>query len=132
MERLFVDTSAWYAHANRADPDHDAVRRLLRDFRGRLVITNFVFDETMTLCRIRLGHRAATRVGDVLRDPAVVDLVRITAEDEDAAWRLFVGRPDKRYSYTDCTSFAVMRRLGLHRAAALDEHFRQEGFEVVP
>ena len=56
----------------------------------------------------------------------------MTAADELAAWKLFLDRPDKRYSFTDCTSFALMRRLGIEVALALDDHFRQEGFEVLP
>jgi predicted nucleic acid-binding protein len=32
----------------------------------------------------------------------------------------------------DCVSFEVMRRLGIRRAFTLDEHFREQGFEVVP
>lgn len=133
MERLFVDTGGWYAYANRADPEHKAVKAALGRFRGRLVTSNFVFDEVVSLCLARrLGHAVALTVGGVLMAPQVVDLVRVTAEDERAAWRLFAERPDQGYSYTDCTSFALMRRLGITRAAALDEHFRIEGFEVIP
>jgi predicted nucleic acid-binding protein len=131
MERLFVDTSAWLAYANRADESHIKVRDAFKHFEGRLVTTNFVFDETVTLLQ-RVGHAAAVLVGEVLREPDVVDLLRIRATDEEAAWRLFKDRSDKHYSFTDCTSFVVMRRLGLARAAALDEDFRREGFEVVP
>ncbi len=40
--------------------------------------------------------------------------------------------PHRRYSFTDCTSFVLLRRLGLDRVAALDEDFRREGFELVP
>lgn len=131
MERLFVDTSAWLAYANRADDAHVSVRDALKKFEGRLITTNFVFDETVTLCR-RMGHSAAVLVGEVLRDPDVVDLLRVRPGDEQDAWQLFQDRPDKRYSFTDCTSFAMMRRLGLHRAATLDEDFEREGFEVLP
>lgn len=131
MERLFVDTSAWLAYANHADDAHAATRDALTRFVGRLVTTNFVFDETVTLCR-RMGHAAALLVGGVLRDPAVVDLVRVRPGDENDAWRLFGGRKDKVYSFTDCTSFVMMRRLGLARAAALDADFAREGFDVVP
>lgn len=131
MERLFVDTSVWLAYANRADESHAAVRDALKRFEGRLVTTNFVFDETVTLCR-RMSHEAAVLVGGVLREPDVVDLVRVRPSDEEDAWRLFRDRGDKSYSFTDCTSFVVMRRLGLVRAAALDEDFRREGFQVVP
>lgn len=132
MQRLFVDASAWLALVNRADADHDRVRSVLRSFEGRLVTSNFVFDETVTLCRYRLGHAVAATVGDTLLDPDTVDLVRVTSADERTAWELFIDRPDKTYSYTDCTSFVLMRRLGVEQVAALDEDFRREGFDVRP
>lgn len=132
MERLFVDTSAWFAHVNRSDPDHAAVRDTLRRFDGRLVTSNFVFDEIVTLLAARSGHAAAATVGGLLLDPRVVDLLRITSADERESWRLFLDRPDKGYSYTDCTSFVTMRRLGIESAAALDDDFAREGFRVVP
>ena len=132
MQRLFVDTSAWFAYANRKDPDHRPVGAVLREFDGRLTTSNFVFDETVSLCLYRLGHRAATRVGSVLLDAGTVDLLRITPEDEQAAWSLFCERADQRYSFTDCSSFVLMRRLKLATALALDDDFRAQGFQVVP
>ncbi len=132
MERLFVDTSAWFAFVNGSDPDHGPVRRVLRAREGRLVTSNFVFDETVTLCHYRLGHEVASRIGAALLDPAATVLVRLTAEDERGAWSLFLGRGDKRYSFTDCTSFVLMRRLGLTTAVAVDDDFRQEGLATLP
>jgi predicted nucleic acid-binding protein len=132
MERLFVDTGAWFAFVNRADPDHEAVASFLDAFRGRLITSSYVFDETVTLCLARLGHQAAALTGETLLDPDVVDHFRVSASDEKAAWELFLARPDKAYSFTDCTSFVLMRRLGIPRAAAVDGHFRQEGFETGP
>jgi len=132
MERLFVDTSAWFAFANRQDPQHANVGDVLNGFSGRVVTSNFIFDETVSLCLYRLGHHVARAVGSVLMDPNEVDLVRVTAEDEHAAWELFSNRSDQRYSFTDCTSFVVMRRLALPKALALDSDFSAEGFSVVP
>jgi len=129
---LFVDTSAWFALVNRRDPDHDSVREALESFRGRLVTSNFVFDETVTLCLHRLGRDTALTVGDELLAGETVDYVRTTVGDESSAWQLFRQREDKAYSFTDCTSFVLMRRLRIDRAAALDDDFRREGFEVVP
>ena len=132
MERALVDTSAWFAYANRHDPDHARIRQVLQKFQGRLVTSNFIFDETVTLCLYRLGHHVAATVGDVLLDPTVVDLLRLTPDDEQRAWALFLARSDKTYSYTDCTSFVLMRRLRLQRAIALDVDFQREGFVLLP
>ena len=132
MERVFVDTSAWVAFANKDDPDHDRVRGELRARRGRLLTSNFVFDETVTWCAARLGHRLACTVGRRLLESPRVDLVRVAADDERQAWDLFVSREDKQYSFTDCTSFVLMRRMGLGQALEVDEDFRREGFETLP
>ena len=133
MEQLFVDTSAWYAFANRSDPEHAKVGEVLEEFAGRLVTSNFVFDELIALCVARhRRHAAIAKFGALVLTPSVADVVRVTAEDERAAWRLFVARPDQTYSFTDCTSFVLLRRLGIAQAAALDEHFAIEGFRVIP
>ena len=132
MERVFVDTSAWFAYVNRSDRDHEKVRDVLRAFEGRLVTSNFVFDETITFCLYRLGHRTAAKVGKTLLSATTIDLVHLTLDDERLAWALFLQRPDKTYSYTDCASFVVMRRLGLRHALSLDADFQREGFELLP
>jgi predicted nucleic acid-binding protein len=132
MERAFVDTSAWFAYANRQDPDHQRIRTVLQTFQGRLITSNFIFDETVTLCLYRLGYRVAATVGEVLRDPTVVAMIRITPDDEQNSWVLWLARPDKTYSFTDCTSFVVMQRLGLQSAIAVDTDFQREGFLLLP
>lgn len=132
MDRLFVDTSAWFAYANRKDRNHDAVREVFRGSDARITTSNFIFDEILSLCRYRLGHAAATKIGSVLLDTGTVDLIRITPEDEQAAWALFCQRSDQCCSFTDCTSFALLRRLGISSALALDDDFRIEGLRVVP
>jgi hypothetical protein len=45
---------------------------------------------------------------------------------------LFFRNRDKDYSFTDCTSFVVMRELRLREALTTDRLFRQIGFHVVP
>ncbi len=132
MKRLFVDTSAWFAYANRKDPEHERVREIMHTFPGRLVTTNYIFDETVSLCLYRLGHDVACMVGSALLNPDEVDMARVTNEDERLAWDLFCQRTDQDYSFTDCTSFTLMRRLGLDTALALDVDFVTEKFMVLP
>ncbi len=132
MEPVFVDTGTWYAYINAKDPDHFKVREFLDSFEEKLVTSSYIFDEIITLVLARLGHQKAVKVGEVLLNPKVVELVRVGAADEWSAWQLFQQRSDKMYSFTDCTSFVLMWRLKLAKALTLDEHFAQEGFEVVP
>lgn len=130
MKRAFVDTSAWFGFISRDDPNHLTINKVLKVWESRLVTTNYVLDETLTLVRSRLGHALAVNVGESLRDPSLVDISRVTPEDEENAWDLFVQYKDQDFSYTDCTSFAVMRRLALGTAITSDRHFRVVGFEV--
>lgn len=132
MERAFVDTGAWFAFVNADDESHGAVKAAIKKWKGRLVTSNFVFDETVTLCRYECRHDVALRVADRMTDGKSVQVVRVTADDEASALALLREREDKEYSFTDCTSFVVMRRLGLTRAITTDSDFRQEGFESLP
>ena len=74
----------------------------------------------------------AERVGRTLRDGSTIDVIRLAADDETQAWNLFQARAEKRYSFTDCTSFVLMRRLGLQRCVAIDADFDAEGFVSLP
>lgn len=132
MKRVFVDTSAWYAYIRADDPDHKAVKASIEQWAGRLLTSNFVFDEVVTLVRGRLGVAKAERVGNTLRDPGAVDMVRVLPEDEEEAWKIFIQHKDKDYSFTDCVSFALMRRLGLETVLSTDHHFQQAGFHREP
>jgi predicted nucleic acid-binding protein len=44
---------------------------------------------------------------------------------------LYLARPDKGYSLTDCISMQTMRREGLTEALTNDRHFEQEGFHAL-
>ena len=91
-----------------------------------------MFDETLTLARYRLGWETACRLGRELRSGEVARIVSLTATDLERAWDIFASRSDQRLSFTDCTSFAVMGRLRLDTAVALDADFRRAGYQVLP
>ena len=49
----------------------------------------------------------------------------------DATKSFFRKHADHAYSFTDCTSFVVMRELKLTQALTSDRHFTQAGFEAL-
>ena len=52
--------------------------------------------------------------------------------DEEKAWEIFLKFKDKEFSYTDCTSFALMQRLQIDTAYSFDSHFKIMKFQVLP
>lgn len=87
---------------------------------------------TVTLIRIRLGLEAARRWWDQVEASSRLRWEWIDPVRAERARRWFFSWVDKRFSYTDCTSFVVMRELHWRRALTTDKHFLQAGFEPVP
>ena len=130
MRPVLVDTSLWYAMADDRDPNHPEAVLLLATPRRPHLTTNWIFGEAVTLVRGRLGHKAAVALGTRLQHRPGLQILRARPEDEEAAWGILQQYADKDFSFTDCTSFAVMRRLRIAHALAFDRHFRQMGFRV--
>jgi len=128
---IFVDTSAWYAIIDKNDQDHAAAVSKIQILDRPLVTSNYIFDEILTLLQARLGPSIAIPFGQKLWDQEVSALVRITEEDEEKAWRVFRQYTDKGFSFTDCTSFALMERLDINTVFAFDDHFVQYGKFVI-
>jgi uncharacterized protein len=131
--RLFVDTSAWLALNDKNDQYHgEAVSRsaLIKEQKIHLVTSEYIFDETITIIRYRVSHRAAVMFGDALMSSTITSIEDITDEERLKAWVLFKKYRDKELSFTDCTSFALMMKLKLQKAFTFDDHFKQVGFEL--
>jgi predicted nucleic acid-binding protein len=135
MNAVFVDTGGWMACADRSDPAHLACTTA-RDATleaGRILITSdFVVDETLTLIRVRLGLAAANAWWQQVDGSARLRWERVENDRFERARNLFFQYRDKDLSFTDCTSFAIMRELRLTTAITTDGHFRQVGFDVLP
>ena len=119
MSPVFVDSGAFAALADRNDRHHREARRLLRRLareRRTLVTSTYVVDELLTLVRMRVGHAAAVRIGERLMQTRWCRIVEVSEDMRDAAWQLFVRYHDHVFSFTDCTSFALMRAMSLEEA----------------
>jgi hypothetical protein len=135
MKGLFVDTAGWIACADGADPAHErscAARDAALESGQTLVTTDYVVDETLTLLRLRLGVVAAQAWWEQVDRSPRLRWVRIDDERFEKARQLFFQYRDKTFSFTDCTSFVVMRELRLTDALSTDRHFRQMRFQILP
>lgn len=134
---LFVDTSILYAVADRTDSGNATAKAILVSGEG-LITSDHVLVESWRLIQRRLGHRAADAFWAGIRGGSI-ELAVVGSGDLDAAWAIGDAFPDQAFSIVDRTSFAVMLRLGVHRAASFDKDFavfrfgarRERAFEIV-
>ncbi len=139
VEHLFVDTTFLVARFNRRDRMHTAAMEFLQAQQDpgspayRLVLSDYVFDETVTTFLYHSGrHDVAAKAGQAIRASRSLGMIHVEAGVFDAAWTLFVDRDDKRWSFTDCTSFVLMENLGIRSALTFDTNFREAGFATLP
>ena len=131
---VLVDTSGLYALIDRKDSHHAAARvtteGLVRAGRT-LVVTDLVVSEVATLAKVRSGAQAALRVLDLVEQSRAIRLERIDADRFDATRAYFRRHIDHGYSFTDCSSFVLMRELHILEALTTDVHFVEAGFEAL-
>lgn len=129
MQAVFADSFYLFALGNRNDPSHVKAVAFCRDYTGRLVTSAFVLLEFADGCATLPQHRAIVRQAiDELRNNPNVVIHPCSDQLYQAGWSLYVQRPDKEWSLTDCTSFAVMQSEGITDALTGDHHFEQAGF----
>jgi predicted nucleic acid-binding protein len=86
---IFVDSSAWYAASSSRDVNHDEAKRFLTSVRERLVTTDYIVDETLTLFRARGENHHALAFGAEVIDRSFAEIIPITGQDFTDAWTIF-------------------------------------------
>lgn len=135
MTNIFIDTSAFIALYLKGDEFHErAVSFLEKTDKNNIFLTsNYILDEVYTFLRASKGKETAVFFAEFLaQNSQIVILKRIILEDEKKAFDLFKKLDLPHLSFTDCTSFALMKRLEAKKAFSFDEHFAKAGFEMIP
>ena len=133
MEKIFVDSSALYALISTRDQNLELAVTTWESVlqQGNTVFTNnYVLVECFTLIQSRLGIEFARALQTNIVPFLQVDWI---AEQQHASIVQDVLTANRRQlSLVDCSSFESMRRLGIDHVFTFDEHFREQGFEVIP
>ena len=76
--------------------------------------SDYVIDETLTLIRARRSVNVATQFLEKIRKSRNLTLVWIDKDVFDKAAKLFeIANERQVWSFTDCTSFSIMKELGI-------------------
>jgi predicted nucleic acid-binding protein len=128
---IFIDTGAFLALHRESDQHHAEAVRFWPTLDPPLVTSNHVLDEFATRMGRLAGFRlAADSVTHICSSPTI-DVLQSTRDDEIAAILWMRKYADQAISFTDCVSFALMRRHGIRTAFTFDRHFRMAGFHVI-
>lgn len=129
----FVDTSFFKAYADKNDDFHTQALKIfqkLKETKTQLITTNFILDETFTLIRTKCGLTTAKEFKEILEQfESDFKIIRVLAIDEAKAWEWFL-KDWSKLSFTDCVSFALMKRMEIDHVVAFDDHFQKAGFHI--
>jgi uncharacterized protein len=133
IDRFFVDTTALVAYFDGSDVSHRTAKELVARTgkqKNRMVVTDFILDESITVIKSRVGHGIAVKSGEFVLQSQVIDIIWLDQDVLLKAWEYFKKHSDKGYSFTDCTSFVLMKELGLKYCLSFDRHYEQAGFRL--
>ena len=134
---VFVDSSAWFAMMVKRDRNNARAKAVLQSDHER-VTTDHVLVETWLLLNARVRQGAGDAFWAYLRKGAA-RVEKVLPADLETAWKIGTDFPDQEFSIVDRTSFVVMERLSISRAASFDDDFavyrfgpgRKRAFEVL-
>ena len=128
LRTVFADTFFYRALLDPKDGAHRRAVDFTKRRRFRTLTTEFVLIELGDELRLPFQRQAYLDLVARLRSSVLVDIVPASDELYETARQFFGQRRDKEWGITDCTSFVVMGREGLHEALTADRHFEQAGF----
>ena len=81
----------------------------------------------MNYLSARVSRTVAVLFRENLSTSGLIEVVAVNVIMENAAFGIFKRFVDKSFTFTDCTSFALMKSLKIRQAFAFDKHFAQYG-----
>lgn len=134
MNIVFVDTGPLQAFNNKDDEHHTTAKEIflkLKTISVRLITTDYIIDEAYTGLLTRAGYGSAMHFDRFLQQQWG-KVIHITPEGFNEAQAVFRRyNRDKIWSFTDCASFVVMKKLKIKTVFTFDNHFEQMGFKIL-
>ncbi len=132
--KIFVDTSGFYAVLVKKDDSHQKAKRVFWEAGESgdvFVTTDYILDETVTLLRSRGYNFLLSGLINIIFNSRACQVKWMDAEKFRQTWRLVQNRSDQDWSFTDCFSFGTMDDLKIQKALTKDNHFKHAGYEAL-
>jgi predicted nucleic acid-binding protein len=127
---IFLDSSFLVAFEVDGDSNHASATKVMREVargaRGSPVISDYVFDEVVTVTFVRTKSLSKARlVGDGLLES--FRMLRVSDEVFKEAWQRFRNQKGTRLSFTDSTTVELMMQNEIDNIATFDRGFQSAG-----
>ncbi|MGH9946621.1 MAG: type II toxin-antitoxin system VapC family toxin [Pyrinomonadaceae bacterium] len=134
MRKIYADSVYWIALINLRDQWRKRAMQVSSEIAGHsLLTTDEVLIETLNYFAESGTHFrgiVCREIEKILLDQNV-EIIDSGHNNFLDGFELYKNRLDKGYSLTDCISMNVCRNYGIADVLTHDDHFRQEGFNVL-
>ena len=125
---IFLDSSFLVSLEVETDQNHEkAVKirdEIIEGKFSKIIISDYIFDETITVTFSKTKElQKAVLVGTNLRES--VEIIKIDEEIFNSAWNLFKNQKETMFSFTDCTTLALMEKENIKNIATFDKDFKK-------
>jgi len=130
---VFVDTGVWFSLLVSKDPNYARTTQWFEALNDRVVTSDYVVDETLTLLLMRGERSKAIEFGNLVIVGSLAILHKVTEDQFHRSWIFFQKFAGAGLSFTDCTTHIVANDLNVRSVASFDHHFQTTGrFVLVP
>jgi uncharacterized protein len=130
---IFIDTAAFLATLNANDHFHLPARKTWDEILSSdalLYSSNYITLETTALLQYRFGIEAVRLFeSDII---PVLEIVWVDKSIHMQSMSALLVANRRNLSLVDCSSFEIMRQFGIGTAFTFDQHFREQGFSILP
>lgn len=120
-----IDSGVWIGASNPKDNHHQeaaaVLKVILKGELGKVLITNFVFNEVVTYIRRKVGRGQSIEAAKMLLDSKHVEILHADEHLFNAAYHMFERYPE--LSFTDAVSVAAMKDRAIQQIVSFDKDF---------
>ena len=133
---ILIDTGFFVALGNKDDAHHEHADELLEDLLkgkwGTRITTDYILDEAITLVRRRLkNHKIAVEIGRMIINSKYINMVKVEKNMIEKAFESYEKYQDKDLSFTDWTSYHLIKQKSLGGIISTDHDFEKVGIKML-
>lgn len=131
---IFLDSSFIIGYYNRNDEHNERAVKIMKDIiagkYGNPVISDYIFDEIMTVLFNKLNLKTSIKIGDNILN--VFDWFVLDENLFLNSFEIFKNQKNTKLSFTDCSNLILMESKDIKNIATFDEDFLKiDGINII-